>query len=66
MIYGLKGYIYNDHTVVIDKSDIKGNPPDENFRPVRIFIDEKYIREWYEELKMAEETGETLGPAEID
>jgi len=33
---------------------------------VRIFIDEKYIREWYKELKMTEETGETLGPAEID
>ena len=66
MVKGLMGYLYLDHTVVIEKDNIKDNPPDENFRPVRIFIDEKYIREWYEELKMTEETGETLGPAEID
>lgn len=55
MVKGLMGYLYLDHTVVIEKDDIKGNPPDENFRPVRIFIDEKYIRQWHEELEMMAE-----------
>lgn len=55
MVKGLLGYLYLDHTVVIDKSDIKGNPPDENFRQVRIFIDEKHIREWHKELEMMTE-----------
>lgn len=45
------GYLYSDNTVVIEKSDIK-NAKDEDFRPVRVFIDEKYIKEWAEELEL--------------
>lgn len=62
MVKGLMGYLYSDNTVVIDKSDIK-NAKDEDFRPVRIFIDEKHIREWHKELEIADET---LGKFYID
>lgn len=51
MTKALMGYLYSENTVVIDKSDIK-NAKDENFRQVRIFIDEKHIREWHTELEM--------------
>lgn len=54
MVKGLIGYLYAENTVVMDKSDIR-NASDEDFRPVRLFIDEKHIRQWYKELEMAEE-----------
>lgn len=54
MIKGLLGYLYLDHTVVIDKSEIK-NAKDEDFRQVNIFIDEEHIREWHQELEMMTE-----------
>ena len=55
MLRGLISYLYRENTVVMEKSDVKNNPPDEDFRPVRLFIDEKHIRQWYKELEMAEE-----------
>ena len=55
MIRGFMGYLYRENTVVMEKSDIKNNPPEENFRPVRVLIDEKYIRQWHEELEMMTE-----------
>lgn len=53
MVKGLTGYLYCN-TVVIDKKDIHGDIPDTEFKQVRIFIDEKYIREWYKELETME------------
>lgn len=55
MIRGFMGYLYRENTVVMEKSDIKNNPPEEDFRSVRIFIDEKHIRQWHEELEMMTE-----------
>ena len=51
MTKALMGYLYNENTVVIDKSDMK-NAKDEDFRPVRLFINEKHIKEWVDELEM--------------
>lgn len=56
MTKALMGYLYKENTVVIDKCDIK-NAKDEDFRPVRVFIDEKYIEEWNKELEMMKEIG---------
>ena len=44
MLKGLIGYLYAENTVVMDKSDIR-NASDEDFRPVRLFIDEKHNEE---------------------
>lgn len=54
MVKGLLGYLYLDNTVVMDKSEIK-NAKDEDFTQVNIFIDEKHIREWHQELEMMTE-----------
>lgn len=52
---GLRAYLYLANTVVIEKSDIDNNPPDENFRQIMLYIDEKHIREWHKELEMMTE-----------
>lgn len=54
MVKGLIGYLYAENTVVMDKSDIR-NASQEDFRPVRLFIDEKYIKQWAKELEMMTE-----------
>lgn len=44
--------MYLDNTVVIEKSYIENNPPDENFRKIMLYIDEKHIEEWAKELEI--------------
>ena len=55
MFKSVVGYLYLSRTVVLNKSDIKNNPPDENFREVSLFINEKDIREWAKELDIIED-----------
>lgn len=53
MFKGVKAYLYEGSTVVLDKSHIK-NAKDEQFEEVSLYLAEEFIKESYEELKLIE------------
>lgn len=57
MVKEVTGYLYLGKVIVMNKSDIK-NVKDEDLRPIVVYIDEEYIRNWAKELKLMDEREE--------
>lgn len=57
MFKGVKAYLYDGQTVVLNKSDIK-NAEEEKFQEVSLYVSVDFIKESYKELEVMGELEE--------
>lgn len=57
MFKGVKAYLYDGQTVVLNKSDIK-NAEEEKFQKVSLYVSVDFIKESYKELEVMGELEE--------